>query len=161
MGKLCYNIRTILPVRRGIRGDGFSMKMIVADDEPLALDSLVALLRKVAPEADLFAYATAAQTLSHLEQHPVDVAFLDIELDGLSGLELAERCERLQPRLNIVFVTGYSQYALDALRLRVSGYLLKPVRAADLRAELDSLRHRRAFASRPLAALRCLSTTCP
>lgn len=66
----------------------------------------------------------------------VDVAFLDIEMGGMNGLELAVRIKQLQPDAHIVFVTGYERYAVDAFRMHATGYLLKPVDEQSLRREL-------------------------
>lgn len=58
-----------------------------------------------------------------------DVAFLDIQLRGMTGIQLAEKLKEMYPDLPIVFVTGYREYAFDAIQLHVAGYLLKPVTA--------------------------------
>lgn len=69
-----------------------------------------------------------------------DVAFLDIQMPGKNGIALAESIKRYAPSVNIVIVTAYDRYALDALKLFVSGYLLKPVMDDDMRKVLDNLR---------------------
>ena len=117
------------------------MKFIVVDDERHALNDLVKLLREAAPEAEITPFVESDEAFDFLAEHRVDVAFLDIEMDGYGGLGLAEKYEALCPTVNIIFVTGHPQYTMDALKLHVSGYLLKPVRAADLQAELQNLRH--------------------
>lgn len=117
------------------------MRIVAVDDEVLALDSILACLRSVAPGAEAVGFGDAEEGLGYLEDHGADVALLDVEMGGLTGLELARRCRELHPRINIIFTTGYSQYALDALKLHASGYLMKPIREEDLRAELENLRH--------------------
>ena len=117
------------------------MKIIAVDDEPKALSSFLRVLREVEPYADVASFTSSEEAFAFLAQNRVDIAFLDIKMDGLTGLALAEKYKSLCPTVNIIFVTGYSQYSMDALRLHVSGYLIKPVRADDLRTELASLRH--------------------
>lgn len=117
------------------------MKIIAVDDEPKALSSLLRVLREVEPVADVVSFTDSEAAFSHLASNKVDIAFLDIKMGGLTGLALAEKCKGLCPTVNIIFVTGYSQYTMDALRLHVSGYLIKPVRAEDLLTELENLRH--------------------
>lgn len=117
------------------------MRILVVDDEELAVGSLVKILRKEQPDAEIVSYLRSDDAFQYLSCNPIDIAFLDIEMVGLSGLDLAKKCKELCPSINIVFVTGFSHYSLDALKLHVSGYLMKPVRAEDLRAELDNLRH--------------------
>ena len=69
-----------------------------------------------------------------------DVAFVDIDMQGMDGIELARRLRGTHPGLNIVFATAYGEYMPDAFELHSSGYLLKPITAAKVRAELDDLR---------------------
>lgn len=78
---------------------------------------------------------------AYLAGHGVDIAFLDIEIGELNGIGLAKKCKEICPQVNIIFVTGYSEYTMEAFKLRASGYLLKPVRASDLRMEIDNLRN--------------------
>ena len=117
------------------------MKIILVDDEELALVTLEEVVHEVQPEAEIATFLNATDALSYLAVNTVDIALLDIEMDELSGLALAERCKEFCSAVNVIFVTGYSQYTLDAFKLHASGYLMKPVRAEDLRAELKNLRH--------------------
>lgn len=112
------------------------MNIIAIDDEPLALDDLVRSLQTVRPSCAPLAFSNARDALRHVEQEPVDVAFLDIEMPGMNGLTLAKRFKELQPDMHIVFVTSYEQYALDAFALHATGYLLKPVKEDELKREL-------------------------
>lgn len=116
------------------------MKIIAVDDERLALDNFVKLLKKVESEAEIISFIKPADAMEYLSQNRVDIAFLDIEMGELNGIALAKKCKDLCPMVNIIFVTGYSRYMSEAFRLHVSGYLLKPVRERDLRAEIDNLR---------------------
>lgn len=117
------------------------MRVMAVDDEKLALDNLVGLLSDELPGAEIVAFSKSADAFAYLEENHVDIAFLDIEMGTFSGLTLAEKCKKLCPAINIIFVTGFLKYAMDALRLHVSGYLTKPVRTEDLRMELADLRH--------------------
>lgn len=117
------------------------MKIIAVDDEKLAVDNISALLRQVEPEAEVLGFTEPEEAFCYLSQNEVDIALLDIEMGAYSGIELARKCKELCPQVNIIFVTGYSQYTMDAFRLHASGYLMKPVRLEDLHAELNNLRH--------------------
>lgn len=120
---------------------GLLMRMIVVDDEQLILDNMMKQLRRIEPQAELVGFVRSAEACEYLSQNKADVAFLDIEMGKLSGIALAKKCKDICPAMNIVFVTGYSQYAMDAFRLHVSGYLMKPVRENDLRKEIENLRY--------------------
>lgn len=116
------------------------MKIIAVDDERLALENLVQTLKKVETTAEIVSFSNSKDALLYLSENRVDIAFLDIELGELNGIALAKKCKDLCPAVNIIFVTGFSRYMTDAFRLHVSGYLMKPVREKDLRAEIDNLR---------------------
>lgn len=115
------------------------MKIILVDDEKLALDYMESLLHRVEPQANFVGFTDVDAALAYLSVNDVDVALLDIEMGKYSGIEFAKKCKKACPKINIIFVTGYSQYTIEALQLHASGYLMKPVRPKDLRMELDNL----------------------
>lgn len=117
------------------------MRIIAVDDEPLVVKNVLRLLEQLEPAAELHGFTEPEDAFVFMAEKPVDIAFLDIEMGEIDGITLAKKCQDLCPKMNIIFLTGYSQYALDALELHASGYLMKPVRAAELRKELDNLRH--------------------
>jgi two-component SAPR family response regulator len=118
------------------------MKIIVVDDELLAMRGMVQEIKKVLPECDIASFINSSEALTRLSVDGFipDVAFLDIEMPGIDGISLAKKFKDACPKINIIFVTSYSQYALDAHSLHASGYLMKPVLAEDIRRELDDLR---------------------
>lgn len=117
------------------------MNIIVVDDEKLALELLTDTVREAVPEAYVRGFTSPENALSFAEQGGCDIAFLDIKMRGMSGLELAKRLKDIRGDVNIIFVTGYSEYVLDAFRLYASDYLLKPADADDVRNSLANLRH--------------------
>lgn len=118
------------------------MRIIAVDDERLALEDLLKTLSQAEPDSILDGFSSPGAALEHIKTHPADVAFVDIEMYGINGLELAKRFKEARPGINIVFVTGYTHYALDAFRLHASGYLLKPATLEDVRNELENLRNK-------------------
>ncbi|MDD3336219.1 MAG: response regulator [Eubacteriales bacterium] len=117
------------------------MTILCIDDEPFALELLKEAIHDAAPEADLRSFAEPELILEYAKTNACDVAFLDIEMRGMSGLTLAKRLKEHSPKVNIIFVTGYSQYAQDALHLRVSGYVTKPITREKIAEELRNLRN--------------------
>lgn len=118
------------------------MKIFAVDDEPLALNLLRRAILEATPEAEVKGFRRAGDVLTAVEAgDSPDVLFTDANMPGMDGVELAKRLKQYCPKLNVVFVTGYDEYEHDALLLRVSGYVKKPVTAEDIRAELDDLRH--------------------
>jgi len=117
------------------------MLIFAVDDEKLLLDSLQRKIREAAPKAEVKAFSKVSEVLQAVEEKGLrpEVAFLDIEMPGMRGLELAKRIKEASPLTQIVFVTGYSEYALDAFRLHARGYILKPVSTERIREELSLL----------------------
>ena len=101
---------------------------------------LVKAIKEVEPDAQVEAFSKPSALLAFSVEQPADVAFLDIRMRGMTGVELAKRLKELSPGVNIVFVTGYDEYTGDAMSMHASGYILKPVTAEKIRSELDDLR---------------------
>lgn len=119
------------------------LKCVVAEDEALLRAELAALLGEVAPELAIAAACEdGAAALEEIERHQPDVAFLDIRMPGLSGLEVAAALADTSPRTQVVFVTAYEQHALDAFERGAVDYLLKPVTRERLAATLGRVRAR-------------------
>ena len=112
------------------------MKILAVDDEEYPLRELTEAICGAQPESECVSFSLPSKALHYAEEHPLDAAFLDIELGSTSGIVLAKRLKDLQPAIHIVFVTGYAQYAVDAFSVRAAGYLLKPATAADVQREL-------------------------
>lgn len=116
------------------------MNILIVDDERLVLENTSALVKRVFPNDTIHTFQFAKDALGFLEHQKVDIALLDIAMPEMSGIQLAKQCKMLCPLMNVLFVTGYSDYALDAFKVHASGYLLKPLREMDLRNELEHLR---------------------
>ena len=115
------------------------MRIYVLDDEPIALRGSVKIIQETVPEAEIKGFGRARAAFKHIKEsreYP-DVVFSDIEMPGMSGLDFAVQLKQLCPDTILIFVTAYSQYALEAFRLHVHGYILKPLTSARVREELD------------------------
>ncbi|MBR1914779.1 MAG: response regulator [Lachnospiraceae bacterium] len=122
------------------------MRIIAVDDEKLALEGLMTEIALAAPEAEINGFRGGRAALEYCAglketSETVDVAFLDIEMRGMSGMTLGEKLLALYPGLNLIYTTGYSEYAVQAIDMRCSGYVLKPVTADKIRHELEHLRN--------------------
>ena len=84
------------------------MKILCLDDERLALQMLEMCVKKVKPDAEVLAYDDQDDLLEEAEKNGCDVAFLDIHMRGMNGVEVAKRLKQSNPRMNIIFVTGFS-----------------------------------------------------
>ncbi|WP_310602777.1 response regulator [Anaerosporobacter sp.] len=117
------------------------MNMIAVDDEQSALNAIERALNNREQSATLASFLYADEALAYAKENRVDIAFLDIEMNEINGLILAKRLKEIYGNTNIIFVTGYDEYALEALRIKASGYILKPIDAEQVANELDSLRY--------------------
>ena len=120
------------------------MIAITVDDERPMLAALTAAVSASPDISSVAEFTTCSAALEWAENNPVDVAFLDISMRGMGGLKLAEKIVELHPDCRIIFCTGYPQYALDAIQLHVSGYLLKPITVEEVQKELDYIKGRKA-----------------
>ncbi len=117
------------------------LRVLVVDDEPPALDELTYLVSHAPGVAEVAGAGDATEALRYLHDHEVDALFLDINMPGLDGLELARVMSRFARPPRVVFVTAHEQHAVEAFELRATDYLLKPVRRERLREALDRVRH--------------------
>ena len=113
------------------------MNVICVDDERLLAEHVAKLCRELPDVEEAYPFSQPARALEWLENHPADLALLDIDMPGMDGMEFAARIKEEHPKTAIIFLTGYSRYAVDAFRLRVSGYLLKPVDPGQLAEEVE------------------------
>ena len=115
------------------------MIIFAIDDEIAILSELHHAIEEACPEAEIHDFRFAAEALKAITESGVipDIVFSDIELPGMNGLDLAVRIKQLTPMAKIIFVTGYSQYAVEAYQRHVNGYVLKPIDAEQIRQELD------------------------
>ncbi|WP_426700953.1 LytR/AlgR family response regulator transcription factor [Rhodanobacter sp. Col0626] len=127
-------------------------RAIVAEDETLLRKSLLELLGKAWPGLEVIAECEdGASALEAIAEHQPDVAFLDIRMPGLTGLEVASATAEISPGTQVVFVTAYDQYAIDAFERGAIDYLLKPIAPDRLAATVQRLQAR-AAAGQPDAA---------
>ena len=120
------------------------LKVLCVDDEKLTLQYLVSLCRSIPEIDEVHGVNGGKEALSWLHENPCDLVFLDIEMPDMDGIRLSERIRDMRPRPDIVFVTGYPQFAVDSWVVHPAGYLLKPVTREALQEEIDYIRTLRA-----------------
>ena len=130
------------------------MRILCLDDEELALQMLEMCVKKAKPEADVWSFDDQDALLEDAEESGCDVAFLDIHMRGMNGVEVAKRLKDINPKMNIIFVTGFSEYKADAMDMKASGYIMKPVTVEEVKEELDDLRFQIGMVPKSNALLR-------
>ena len=117
------------------------MKILLVDDEKLQLARLEESVKSVLPNAETLIYTNPVLALEENKNSSIDIAFLDIEMPKLNGIQLAKSLKGINPNINIVFVTAYDNFALDAMKLHASGYITKPVNKKKVEEEINGLRY--------------------
>lgn len=117
------------------------MRILIVDDEISAVRDLVLSLKEIVQAADIKTATSSDAALKLFREREFDVAFLDVNMPVKDGLTVAKEMIALRPVINIIMVTGYPQYALDAVKLYVCDYIVKPVLPEDLSRALAHLRN--------------------
>ena len=119
------------------------MIAICVDDEPILLEWLTKMVTASPDINRVEKFLNENTALDYAITHPFDLAFLDIELHAMDGIGVAERLRTINPDCGIIFCTGHTSYAVDAIgRLRVDGYLLKPINSTAVQREIDRFKVR-------------------
>ncbi|MGN0465792.1 MAG: response regulator [Lachnospiraceae bacterium] len=113
------------------------MRVICVDDEQPALDNFKMKSKKLSEIESLHLFSDAEVALEWAKKNPVDVAFLDIEMSGINGIELARYLKEIDCNIRVIFITAFEQYALDAFRVNAIGYMLKPYTSQEIREALE------------------------
>ena len=117
------------------------INVIVVEDERIILTVETAIVRKVLPNAEVAAFRSPEDAMAYAADRQIDIAFLDINMEGYTGLELAKILQAGNPKCNIIFCTGYAEYAIDAYSLYASAYLMKPISEEAVAEAVSKLRY--------------------
>jgi two-component SAPR family response regulator len=117
------------------------IRVLVVDDEQVIREGTARVVAECIPDSDITVCATPSEALAEAGKKAFDIAFLDIEMPGMSGIELARKIREVSPFTNIIFSTAYPEYAGDAFSLHASGYITKPLNREKVMAEINDLRH--------------------
>src|SRR5215510_7940200 len=118
------------------------LRAVLVDDEQLARDELGYLLGQIGGVEVLGQAGNGIEALSAIERLRPDVVFLDVQMPGLTGFEVARRMADARTASHIIFVTAYDQHAIEAFEVNAVDYLLKPVDQSRLEMAVDRARRR-------------------
>lgn len=136
----CLGMDVNILMRAAASGDD-SPNVIVVEDREIILTGCLHVLEEAMPNAAIAGFEWPSEAVAYAKDNRVSLAFLDIELGGESGLDLCRALLEANPRTNVVFLTAYADYALDAWGTGASGFMLKPITPEGVRAQLAHLRH--------------------
>jgi len=115
--------------------------VIMVDDNEIILSHGLSVLGMVMPNAAVTGFIRSAEAIEYAKMNRVALAVLDIELGTVSGLELCHSLLQINPCTNVVFLTAFADYSLDAWKTEASGFMLKPLTPDGVREQLKKLRH--------------------
>ena len=114
------------------------MNILLADDEELQLIRLENACKSVLKDATFLKF-TNPLNITDENISITDIAFLDIGMPGINGIQLAKKMKSIKPEIKIIFVTAYDDYALEAYKVHASGYITKPVSEERIKEEISEL----------------------
>jgi two-component system LytT family response regulator/two-component system response regulator LytT len=126
------------------------LRTVVVDDEQLARAELCFLLEQLGGVEIIGQAGNGVEALNVIEEYQPDLVMLDVQMPGLTGFEVARRVMQAGFESQVVFVTAFDQYAIDAFEVNAVDYLLKPVEPARLAAAIERARKRQAVAAKPV-----------
>lgn len=115
--------------------------VIMVDDSKIVLTGGLPVLGTALPNAAVIGFTKPSQAIEYAKSNRVALAFLDIELGAVSGLDLCRTLLDINPHTNVVFLTAYREYSIDAWSTGASGFMIKPITVEGVQAQLQNLRH--------------------
>lgn len=116
------------------------MNILCVDDENLSVKLLKELCVEINNDYNVYCFTNPFEALEFAASTDIDVALLDVDMPQMTGIELGSELKAIYPGINIIMVTAYSQYSLDAFAIDASGYLTKPISLEKLKHQFDILR---------------------
>ena len=123
------------------RASGETLQVILVDDERIILTGGLPVLRSALPGAEVTGFTDPAKAVAFARENPVALVFLDIEMGWISGMDVCRELLEINPDTNVIFLTAFQEYALDAWESGACGYMMKPLTAEAVRKWLPRLRH--------------------
>lgn len=134
-----------------------TLTCVIAEDEQIFRDALVQMLSKQWPEIEIKAACQdGSEALEAIAEYQPQLAFLDIRMPGVNGMDVAAACAELSPNTQVVFVTAYNQYAIDAFEKGAIDYLLKPIEPTRLASTIERVKSRMQTGANHSAALEAI-----
>lgn len=123
--------------------DSFGEKpyVMMVDNERIILRGGKPILEQALPQAEIVCFTKPSEAIEFAQTHKVPLAFLDIEMGRVSGLDLCRELLAINPRINVIFLTAYTTYSLDAWETGASGFLMKPLTTEGVQKQLSKLRY--------------------
>lgn len=116
------------------------MRALCVDDEMILLRVLENAVAQSSDIDSVVSFSNGKSAIEYAKNNTIDIAFLDIEIHKMNGIELATELRKINPKLFVIFCTGYDHYALDAFKIHANGYLTKPIYADAVQEQIDNIK---------------------
>ena len=118
-----------------------TINIIVVDDEKIILSCEVETLEQTIPEASITGFTHPNEALAYARTNNVKIAFTDIEMIKMNGIDFCKELLSVSPNTNVIFLTAYPDYSIDAWSTGASGFMLKPISEESIHKQLALLRY--------------------
>ncbi len=115
--------------------------IIMVDDNAVVLNGSLPIIEEVIPNASVTGFTKPSEAIEYAKAKRVALAFLDIEMGSISGLDVCRELLKINPHTNVVYLTAYREYSFDAWNTGACGFMLKPITPEGVREQLKKLRY--------------------
>ena len=115
--------------------------VIIVDDNKIILTGGTPIIEKALPNALVVGFTKPKEAIKYAKENRISLAFLDIELGLTNGIDLCNELLEINPRMNIIFLTAYPEYSIEAWNTKASGFMVKPITLEGVKEQLKKLRH--------------------
>lgn len=115
--------------------------VIILDDNKIILSGGTPIIEQALPNANVIGFTKPSEAIEFAKDNRVALAFLDIELGITNGIDICNSLLEINPRMNVVFLTAYPEYSVDAWNTKASGFMVKPITLEGIKEQLKKLRH--------------------
>lgn len=115
--------------------------VIIVDDNKIVLTGAAPIIEKALPNAVVTSFNKPSKAIEFAKENRISLAFLDIELGLTNGIDLCKELLAINPRMNVIFLTAYPEYSIEAWDTEASGFIVKPITLEGVKEQLKKLRH--------------------
>ena len=115
--------------------------IILLDDNAVILNGGLSIIEEVIPNASVTGFTKPSEAIDFAKANRVALAFLDIEMGSVSGLDVCRELLEINPHTNVVYLTAYGNYSLDAWSTGACGFMIKPITPEGVKEQLKKLRY--------------------
>ncbi|MBR1762404.1 MAG: response regulator [Eubacterium sp.] len=136
----CLDIDASLLLNAVLYND-ITPNVIMVDDNKVFVKGGIPILKEVMPNAEIKGFTRPSEAVEYAKENRIELAFLDIEMGMISGLDVCKELLEINPNTNVVYLTAYKDYSFDAWQTGACGFMEKPLTPENVREQLTRLRH--------------------